>query len=66
MIRDWKLLFLKGKPLYDEVVYEEASIDHSSSISDNRKDSNEILEDADLKEYLVRSTRYCINFSLVK
>lgn len=54
-MHDWKILFLRGKPLYDdEVLHEETSmIDYSSSTSDNRKDSSEILEDADLKEYLV-------------
>ncbi len=52
LVRDWKLLFIKGKPLYDEDLLL-GSTSTQDSLTD--LDGNDILDNADLKEYLVSS-----------
>ena len=52
-MRDWKLLFVKGKPLYDEDPLMESGSTQGSLVN---LDGNDILDNEDLKEYLVSTT----------
>lgn len=56
-MRDWKVLFLKGKPLYDDPLLlmseEHAAMDCSYSIALVKKGRTEVLDETDLNEYLV-------------
>ena len=61
-VRDWKLLFLRGQPLYEGVmlrekedVEEQRKLSTSSSGSGpaSGETANDILDEADLNEYLV-------------
>ena len=51
LIRDWKLLFIKGKPLYDDDNLAESISSQGSTLID--EDGNDILDNKDLEEYLV-------------
>ena len=80
MIRDWKLLFLFNKPLYEDSDLvtateeegekgegerekggegESASLQSTSTVDDKNAEADDILDDADLQEYLVI---LCIHF----
>ena len=74
MIRDWKLLFLFNKPLYEDSDLvaaatgegekgegerekggegESGSLQSTSTVDDKSAEADDILDDADLQEYLV-------------
>ena len=49
LVRDWKLLFIKGIPLYEDSLMKSTSDISSLQLYDG----NDILDNEDLKEYLV-------------
>ena len=51
-MRDWKLLFIKGIPLYEDSLMKSTS-DISSLQLSSDNDGNDIMDNEDLREYLV-------------
>ena len=56
MVREWKILFLSGKPLFDDTEHIDFE-DSSSSSSDgsDKKEPDDILDETDIQDYLVRT-----------
>jgi hypothetical protein len=57
LMRDWKVLFLTGKPLYEDYI-DGCNLDVESSMAsggstEDKRDSEEVLDDVDIQEYLV-------------
>ena len=61
MIRDWKILFLKGKPLYNDIIElmseDLAAADCSYSVALVKKGRTEVLDETDLQDYMVRRVK---------
>lgn len=56
MVREWKILFLSGKPLIDDS--EHIDLEDSSSSSSggsDKRDPDDILDETDIQDYLVRT-----------
>jgi adenylate kinase family enzyme len=56
LMRDWKVLFLTGKPLYEDYI-DGCNLDVESSMAsggstEDKRDSEEVLDDVDIQEYL--------------
>ena len=67
MVRDWKILFLKGKPLYNdtlELMSEDlTTADCSYSVALVKKGRTEVLDETDLHEYMVRIAKNKKNYT---
>ena len=55
MVREWKILFLLGKPLFEDSEQIDLEVSSLSSSSSDKRDPEDILDDNDLQDYLVRT-----------